>query len=123
MAKAERHKLKAKDNRRTTSEIKMIGVAIFYLHIIAIVAVFTRNWQRGGMGEGFLGTAFFALIFSVGWTFSSFLLSVIIPPEGFATWFDRNTMSLIVLTAMEYLMYKLYFWDYLFKGEKQKATV
>lgn len=93
----------------------MIGVVIFYIHVVAAVTVFTRNWQRGGMSEGFLGGAFFALIFSVGWTFASFLLGLVIAPEGFATWCDRSTLSLIVLAALEFVVYRLYFWDFLFR--------
>jgi hypothetical protein len=96
----------------------MIGVVVFYIHVVALVAVFTRNWQRGGLSEGFLGGAFFALIFTVGWTFASFLLMLVIPAEGFATWCDRNTLGLVLLTVFEYILYKIYFWDYLFRGEK-----
>ena len=95
----------------------MIGVVIFYLHVIGIVAVFTRNYMRGGVSEGLLGAAFFALIFTVGWTFSSFLLKLVVSPEGLATWCDRNTLGLLLLTVLEYVLYRLYFWDYLFRAE------
>ena len=97
----------------------MIGVLIFYLHVVGVVTVFTRNWQRGGMSEGFLGSAFFALIFSVGWTFASFVLKLTVPQEGLGEWCDRNTLSLVLLTALEYLVYKLSFRDYLFRSGKK----
>jgi hypothetical protein len=93
----------------------MIAVIIFFIHVVGAVAVYTRSWMRGGIGEGFLGLAFVGVIFSVGWTFASFLVKPLLPPEGFATWFDQNTAGLILLTALEFVVYKIYFWDYLFR--------
>jgi hypothetical protein len=99
----------------------MIGVLIFYIHVVAIVWIYTRAWQDGGMTEGFLGAAFFGVIFSVGWTFASFILKLILPPEGIAVWCDRNTLSLVFLTFLELILYRLYFWNY-FTGAKKLTS-
>jgi len=96
----------------------MIGVVIFYVHVVAIVWIFTRAWQDGGMTEGFLGAAFFGVIFSVGWTFASFILKLFLPAEGIAVWCDRNTLSLVFLTILELVLYRMYFWNY-FTGAKK----
>jgi len=50
----------------------MIPLVVFYIHIVALAAVFTRRWQEEGTGEGILAVFFMALIFFVGWGISSF---------------------------------------------------
>ena len=99
----------------------MIGVVIFYVHVIVAVAIYTRAWQQGNMTEGFLGLAFFGVIFSVGWTFASFLLKLFLPAEGIAVWCDRNTLSLVFLAVLEFLLYRFYFRDY-FAGRKKPTA-
>ncbi len=99
----------------------MIAVLIFYIHIVGAAVVYTRSWMRNGVGEGFLGLAFVAVIFSVGWTFTSVLAKPIFPYEGLAPWLDRNTISLVLLTVLEYVVYKFYFWDYLFRVRAEAA--
>ncbi len=99
----------------------MIGVVIFYVHVLVATWIFTRAWQDGGMTDGFLGLAFFGVIFTVGWTFSSFLLKLICPAEGFAVWCDRNTLSLVLLSVLEFVVYRVYFWDYITSGKRINA--
>lgn len=98
----------------------MIAATVFGLHLIAAVYAFIRGRKDGGTKEGWIAVAFFILIFSVGWTLSSFILSQLLPPEGFARWIseplspnmqvevNRNTFSLVVLTIGEAIFYYLY---------------
>jgi len=79
----------------------MITLFVFYLHTIAAVTAFTKRWQDGGWGEGLLGIAFIALIFSVGWSITAFILALIVEKKGFGIWFDRDAMSLALLTLLE----------------------
>jgi len=83
----------------------MITLFIFYLHTVGAVTAFTRRWQESGLGEGVLALAFIALIFSVGWSISAFLLGLFVEKKGFGIWFDRDAMSLVLLTMMEALFY------------------
>ena len=99
----------------------MIGVVIFYIHVLVATWMFVRSWQEGGMTDGFLGVAFIGVVFTVGWTFASFILKLFIAPEGFAVWCDRNTLSLILLTILEFVLYRVFFWDYIL-GTKKAAT-
>ena len=87
----------------------MIALVIFYLHVIALSAVFTKRYQEESVGEGFLGVFFIALIFFVGWAMASFIMKLILPPEGLAIWFDRDTASLVLLTIAEAVLYFFYF--------------
>ncbi len=86
----------------------MIEVAVFYLHAIAAIAAFTKRWQDEGFGEGILGVAFMALIFSVGWTITTFLIRLLTPEKGFSRIFDRDALSLLLLTISEGIFYYFY---------------
>jgi hypothetical protein len=87
----------------------MIDLLVFYIHTVAAAAVFTKRWQEEGTGEAALAIAFMALIFFVGWGMASFVVKLILPPEGFARFFNRDTAGLTLLTVAEALFYHLYF--------------
>ncbi|MEO8166990.1 MAG: hypothetical protein ABI623_01995 [bacterium] len=89
----------------------MIPLLVFYLHTVAVVAIFTRRYQAEGIGEGFLAVFFIALIFFVGWAMASFVMKLVMPAEGFAVWFDRDAASLLLLTLAESVLYYYYFKD------------
>ena len=86
----------------------MIEVAVFYIHAIAAIAAFTKRWQDEGFGEGILGVAFMALIFSVGWTITTFLVRLLTPEKGFSQVLDRDALSLLLLTIGEVIFYYFY---------------
>jgi hypothetical protein len=88
----------------------MITLFIFYNHVIAAVSIFTKRWQDGGAWEGILGVGFLALVFSVGWSITTFILKLFMEEKGFGTWLDRDTLSLLLLGVLEgvffYVQYK-----------------
>jgi hypothetical protein len=86
----------------------MIALIVFYAHIVGAAGGFTKRWQEEGTGEGFLTLFFMGLIFFVGWSMSSFIVKLLLPPEGFGTFFDRDAASLVLLTAMEIVFYYFY---------------
>jgi len=80
----------------------MITLIIFYAHVVAAVTLFTKHWQEGDWKEGLLAVGSLLLLFSVGWSISTFVLKLFLHDErGFATWLDRDTLSLVLLSAME----------------------
>ncbi len=85
----------------------MITLFIFYGHVVAAVAVYTKRWQESGWKEGVLAVCFILLIFSVGWSISTFLLKLVVTEKGFGVWLDRDTLSLVVLTVMEAAFYTI----------------
>lgn len=89
----------------------MIPLIVFYLHTVAIATVFTKRYQSGGVGEGFLALFFMGLIFFVGWAMASFIMKLLMEPEGLAVWFDRDAASLLLLTIAEAVLYYFYFKD------------
>ena len=86
----------------------MIPLLVFYVHIVGMAAAFTKRWQEEGLGEGFLALFFIALIFFVGWSMSSYIMKLLMPPEGFGLLFDRDAASLVLLAAMEAVFYTFY---------------
>jgi hypothetical protein len=87
----------------------MVELVVFYAHVIAIAAVFTKRWQEEGTGEGILAVFFMGLIFFVGWGMASFVTKIVMPPAGFGKAFDRDAASLVLLTLLEGVFYYFYF--------------
>ena len=94
----------------------MIPLIVFYVHIVAIAAVYTRRWQDEGFSEGILAVFFMALIFFVGWSMSSFVMKLIMNAEGAGGAFDRDSASLLLLTGAESVFYYFYI-----RGESRPA--
>ncbi len=89
----------------------MIPLLIFYFHIIGFTAAFTSEYQKDGASAGFLSVGFMVLIFSVGWSISTFILKYVINEAGFGLWLNRDALSLLFLTASEIFFYYFYFQD------------
>ncbi|MFZ4620605.1 MAG: hypothetical protein ACOYNS_08600 [Bacteroidota bacterium] len=87
----------------------MIPLIIFYLHIVGITIAFTAEYQKEDLSAGLLSVGFVVLIFSVGWSISSFVLKYLIGEAGFGMWMNRDSLSLLLLTIAEGLFYFLYF--------------
>jgi len=83
----------------------MIPLLVFYVHIVAVAAAFTRRWQEEGIAEGVLAVFFVALIFFVGWSIVSFLLKLVIEAPGFGPLLDRDALALLLLTVGEGFFY------------------
>jgi hypothetical protein len=79
----------------------MITLFIFYAHVIAAVVLYTKRWQESGIKEGLLGVVFLLLIFSVGWSITTFVVKLFMEEKGFGIWFDRDTAALALLAVVE----------------------
>lgn len=87
----------------------MVPLFVFYAHVVAFTAVFTKRWQEEGVSEGALGVLFMLLIFFVGWSMASFVLRLMLPPEGFGKWMDADAAALALLAVVESVFYYFYF--------------
>ena len=87
----------------------MIPVLIFYIHIVFLVYLFSKNFIEENFLSGFLSTLFVVIIFSVGWTISEFVMSFFMESKGLNLLFPRAAFSLMLLTSMELIFYKFYF--------------
>ena len=101
----------------------MVAASIFLIHgFIALYAFL--HYKKEGVSEGLLAVAFFCIIFAVGWTIATMLVNLLFLPDFFIKWYyqpvnsfflqtlrkemNRNTISLIALTAEEYTFYYFY---------------
>ena len=96
----------------------MIPLLVFYIHVVALAAGFTKRYQDEGVAEGFLAVFFMALIFFVGWSIASFLLKLVMSVEGFGPAFNRDVASLVLLTVAEAVFYYFYL-----RGESAERDV
>ena len=87
----------------------MIAVFIFYLHVVFLAYVFTKDYIEEGFTTGLLSAILIVIIFSVGWTLSEFLMGFFIQSEGLGLLFPRAAFSLTLLTIIEAVFYKFYF--------------
>ncbi len=94
----------------------MIGVLIFYLHIVGVAYAFTRNYHEHKFSDGLLAVAFVAIIFSVGWTIAGFIVHFFIPPKGIGI-LDSDSISLMIVTFLEAILYITYFF-----GKKKETA-
>ena len=88
-------------SRGRKKELRMITLGIFYLHVVAAAALYTKRWQNSDVKEGLLAVAFLLLVFSVGWSISTVIVKLFMDEKGFGFWFDRDAASLSLLTVME----------------------
>ena len=101
----------------------MVAAYIFFLHIVLVVFVFIK-YKKETIGEGLLAIAFVGIIFAVGWTIGSILTNLLFAPDWFIKWYwqpldswvwrnirkeiSRDTISLLILTALEIGFYYFY---------------
>ncbi|HMD14333.1 MAG TPA: hypothetical protein VKI62_06890 [Bacteroidota bacterium] len=96
----------------------MITLFIFYAHTVGAVILFTKRWQESDWKEGLLAVGFLFIIFSVGWSIATFIIKLLVTGKGLAVWLDRDTLSLLLLTAMESLFFYIQM-----KRKKRKRVI
>ncbi len=86
----------------------MIEVILFYAHAVFFVYIFAKNYVEVNTNSAFLSTIFVIIIFTVGWTFSAFVIGFFIPEEGLTRILTKAAFSLALLTVLELFFYKFY---------------
>jgi hypothetical protein len=87
----------------------MVAVFIFYIHVIFLVYVFTKDYLEDGFVTGLLSAILIVVIFSVGWTLTEFVMGFFMSGEGLGLLFPRAAFSLVLLSIAEGIFYKFYF--------------
>ena len=87
----------------------MIEVILFYAHAVFFVYIFAKNYVEENKVSALLSTIFVIIIFTVGWTFSAFVIGFFIPEEGLTRILTKAAFSLGLLTLLELIFYKFYF--------------
>lgn len=87
----------------------MIPVIIFWMHIIGGVYLFAKRYYEETLGEAFLSVGFAAIVFTAGWTLSSFVIHLVFGQKGISAILNSDSLSLILLTLLEAVFYRLWF--------------
>lgn len=87
----------------------MIPVIVFYAHFVFLTYMFTKNLIEENRVNAFLSVLFIIVIFSVGWTFSEFVIGFFMKPEGLGLFFPRAAFSLILLSIIEVFFFRFYY--------------
>lgn len=98
----------------------MIVGLIFFLHFIFILSIFSKKWQDESITSGITNTFLIIILFAIGWSLTTFLTKIVIEPKGFGVYFDRDTLSLTLLTIGEYFFYKMYYQKDFTEAGKEK---
>lgn len=98
----------------------MITAAIFFLHIIFALIVFTKKWQDEDLSSGLINLALIGILFAVGWSITGLIAKAIMEPKGLGLYFDRDSFSLSILIIAEYFFYRMYYKDIFSEGDKEK---
>jgi hypothetical protein len=79
------------------------------MHITAGVYLFVKRYYEETLGEALLAIGFAGIVFTAGWTFSSFVVRLIFGSDGLSITFNDDSLSLILLTILETIFYKIWF--------------
>ncbi len=98
----------------------MIVGFIFFVHFIFILTIFTKKWQYETISAGFTNSFLIIIMFAIGWSLTTFITKIFFEPIGFGIYFDRDTISLTILTIFEYFFYKMYYKKDFISIDKEK---
>lgn len=98
----------------------MITALIFTAHLFFLLFIFTKKWQEDSLQTAFINAALIIILFSVGWSIATMILKIFIEPEGLGIYFDRDAISLTLLSIAEYFFYKFYYKEKTTEGDKGK---
>ncbi|MCO6472290.1 MAG: hypothetical protein J5I57_00985 [Melioribacteraceae bacterium] len=95
----------------------MIISLIFFLHFLFGLVIFVRKWQEESLSAAFINIGLIIILFSVGWSIFTMITKLIFEPEGFGIWFDRDTITLTILSVTEYFFFRFYYSDIISQQE------
>jgi hypothetical protein len=91
----------------------MVIAFIFLIHLAFIGYVIYKRIKSDSSSSAIIDLIFIIIVFSVGWSLSTMFCKIFWEPIGFGKYFDRDTISLTLLSVLEYFFFKFYFKDLL----------
>lgn len=98
----------------------MINVFIFLAHFIFIIVVFVKTKKSDSLGGAINNTALIVIIFAVLWAISNFIVNMLMDTEGLGKFFDRDTISLSIVTMVEIVFYLKFYGKKIIEDETEK---
>lgn len=87
----------------------MIAALIFAGHLYFISYIVTKKWQDESLSSALINFALIVILFAVGWSITSSVTKLVIDEKGFGIQFNADTISLTMLSIVEYFFYKFYY--------------
>jgi len=87
----------------------MISALIFAGHLYFISYIVTKKWQEESLSSALTNFALIIILFAVGWSITSSITKMLFDPKGFGIQFDADTISLTMLTIIEFFFYRFYY--------------
>jgi hypothetical protein len=84
----------------------MVIAFIFLIHIVFVIYVFVKRMKNDSLTNALIDLILIVIIFSVGWSLSTMFCKMIWDQPGFGKYFDRDTISLTLLTLAEFFFYR-----------------
>ncbi len=100
----------------------MVNAVIFLLHLVFVAIVFYKIKTAESLSDAFLNLILILVIFTVGWSLLAFVLKFIIPHQGLGKEFNRDTITLTLLTIAEFFFYKYYYAHLFTSDDKGKQS-
>ncbi len=91
----------------------MVIAFIFLAHILFVFFVLFKRWKNESVSSALIDLVLIIILFSVGWSISTMVCKLFWEPIGFGKHFDRNAISLSILTIVEFFFFRIYYKDWL----------
>ena len=99
----------------------MVIAIIFLAHILFAGFVFIKKLRMLNLSSALIDIVLIIILLSVGWSLTTMVSKLFWDPAGFGKHFDRDTISLTILTIAEYFFYRFYYKDlFITSSEKEK---
>jgi predicted cation transporter len=95
----------------------MITAFIFFAHFLFALIIFTKKWQEENLSAAFLNLGLIGILFAVGWSVVGIATQNLLSPKGLGIYFDRDAITLTILSAAEFFFYRFYY-----KKDKNTTT-
>lgn len=87
----------------------MISALIFAGHLLFMCIIFTKKWQEEKLSSAFINLALMIVLFAVGWSITTSVVKIFFDQKGLGIQFDADTISLTLLSIVEFFFYKFYY--------------
>ncbi len=87
----------------------MVNVFILLLHLVFIARITFVKYKEKNITDALLNVALIIILFAVGWSLLAMFINMFVEPAGLGKHFDRDTITLTLLTIAEFFFYRGYY--------------
>ncbi len=87
----------------------MVNVIILLLHLVFTIWIALKKYKEKNISDALLNVALIIILFAVGWSLLAMVINMFVEPAGLGKHFDRDTITLTLLTIAEFFFYRVYY--------------